>query len=62
MENFIVFGSLTVALIVAGILVVVAIWRGMKALAKMADSVARMADVAERVEKFVRRDEEPRVR
>jgi len=50
------------ATIVAGIIVVIAIWRGMKAHEKMADSVARMADAANRIEEIIRRDGEPRVR
>jgi hypothetical protein len=62
METFVFLGFLiNAAMIVAGAAVVIAIWYGMKALEKIADSVARMADAAERVEKFVRRDEEPRV-
>jgi hypothetical protein len=39
----------------------IAIWRGMKAHVKMADSMERMADAAEMIEKIVRRDGEPRV-
>ena len=62
METFVFLGFLiNAAMIVAGAAVVIAIWYGMKALEKMAHSVARMADAAERIEKFVRRNEEPRV-
>jgi hypothetical protein len=45
------------ATIVAGIIVVIAIWRGMKAHERMADSVARMADVTERIEENFRRNQ-----
>jgi hypothetical protein len=62
METFAFLGFLiNAAMIVAGAAVVIAIWHGMKALEKMAHSAARMADAAERIEKFIRRDEEPRV-
>jgi hypothetical protein len=40
-------------MIAAGGLVVIAIWYGMKALVKMADSIARMADAMERIEKII---------
>jgi hypothetical protein len=42
------------AIITAAIMVVSALWRGMKAQERRADSM-------ERIEKIVRRDEEPRV-
>ena len=42
------------ATIVAGVVVVIAIWRGMKAHERMADSM-------ERIEEIIRRDREPRV-
>jgi len=42
------------AMIVAGVVVVIAIWRGMKAQERMADSI-------ERIEEIIRRDREPRV-
>jgi len=62
METFAFLGFLiNAAMIVAGAAVVIALWHGMKALEKLAHSVARMADAAERIEKFLRRDEEPRV-
>jgi len=50
------------AMIAAGGVVVIAIWHGMKALVKMANSVARIAEAAERIEEIIRRDREPRVR
>jgi hypothetical protein len=50
--------TLLVLAYVAGIIAIftvpVAIWRGMKAQERMADSM-------ERIEEFIRRDEEPRV-
>ena len=62
METFVFLGFLVnAATILAGAAVVIAIWHGMKALGKLADSVARMADAAERIEEIVRRDGEPRV-
>jgi hypothetical protein len=62
METFVFLGFLVnAAMIVAGAAVLIAIWHGMKALEKMAHSVARVADAAERIEKFARRNEEPRV-
>ena len=62
METFVFLGFLiNAAMIAAGGVVVIAIWYGMKALVKMANSVARMADAVERMEKFARRDEESRV-
>ena len=62
MEMYALIGFLRYAtMIVAGVVVVIAIWRGMKAHEKMADSVERMADAADRIEKIVRRDREPRV-
>jgi uncharacterized protein with PhoU and TrkA domain len=48
-------------MIIAGVVVVIAIWRAMKAHEKMADSMERVADAANRIEKIVRRDEAPRV-
>jgi hypothetical protein len=60
-----IFGLITfliyAAMIAAGVAVGIAIWRGMNALQKMADSMVRMADATERIEKIVRRDEETRV-
>jgi uncharacterized protein with PhoU and TrkA domain len=62
METFVFLGFLiNAAMIAAGGVVVIAIWYGMKALVKLADSAARMADAAERIEKIIRRDGEPRV-
>ncbi|HEY6403475.1 MAG TPA: hypothetical protein VI479_18775 [Blastocatellia bacterium] len=62
MEIFVFLGFLiNAAMIAAGGVVVIAIWYGMKALVKLADSVARMADALERIEKFARHDGEPRV-
>jgi hypothetical protein len=62
METFVFLGFLiNAAMIAAGGVVVIAIWHGMKALVKMANSVARMADAAERMEETIRRDREPRV-
>jgi hypothetical protein len=62
MQTFALFGLLVyAAMIVAGVVVVIAIWRGMRAHERMADSMKRMADAAERIEKSVRRDGEPRV-
>jgi hypothetical protein len=54
---FLVYAGMTVVVVV----VVFSIWRGMRAHEKMADSMKRMADAAERIEKIIRRDEEPRV-
>jgi len=42
------------AVIIAALVVVIATWRGMKAQERMADSM-------ERIEKIIRRDDEPRV-
>jgi hypothetical protein len=50
-----------VAAIIAAFAVAIAIWRGMKAHEKMADSVARIADATERIEEIIRRDGGPRV-
>jgi len=50
-----------VAGIIAAFAVAIAIWRGMKAHERMADSMERTADAAERIEKIVRRDEAPRL-
>jgi len=62
METFALFGlPIYAAMIVAGVVVVIAIWRGMRAHEKMADSMERVADATEMIEKFVRRDGEPRV-
>ncbi len=62
METFVLFNILLyVAMIVAGAVVVIAIWRGMRAHERMADSLERMADAAERKEETIRRDGEPRV-
>jgi uncharacterized protein with PhoU and TrkA domain len=62
METFVFLGFLiNAAMIAAGGVIVIAIWHGMKALVKMANSVARMADAAERLEKLIRHDGEPRV-
>jgi hypothetical protein len=44
-------------MIVAGLAVVIAIWRGMKAHEKVADSMARLAESTERIEKIIRRDQ-----
>jgi uncharacterized protein with PhoU and TrkA domain len=62
METFVFLGFLiNAAMIAAGGVVVIAIWYGMKALVKIADSVARMADAAERIEETISRDVGPRV-
>ena len=62
METFVFLGFLiNAAMIAAGGVIVIAIWYGMKALVKMANSVARMADAAERIEESIRRDVGPRV-
>lgn len=62
METFVLLGFLiNAAMIAAGGVVVIAIWYGMKALVKMANSLARMADAAERIEETIRRNGEPRV-
>jgi hypothetical protein len=45
---------INMAMIVAGGVVIIAIWRGMKAQERMADSV-------ERIEEIIRRNGEPRV-
>jgi hypothetical protein len=62
MEIFVLLGFLIgVAKIAAGGVVVIAIWYGIKALVKMGNSVVRMADSMERIEKILMRDNEPRV-
>ena len=62
MDIFVNLGVLIIAaLIAAGGVVVIAIWYGMKALVKMADSMRRMAEAAERMEETIRRNAEPRV-
>lgn len=62
METFVYVGVLiNAALIAAGGMVVIAIWYGMKALVKMADSMRRMAEAAERMEETIRRNAEPHV-
>ena len=49
LETFALYALLIdVAKIVGGVVVVVAIWRGMRAHERMADSMERMADAAER--------------
>jgi hypothetical protein len=48
------------AMIVGAVVIVVSIWRGMRAHERMADSMERMADATEMIEKFVKRDGEPR--
>jgi hypothetical protein len=54
-EIFILLAPLiNAAMIVAGVVVVIAIWRGMKAHERMADSM-------ERIEEIIRRDGGPRV-
>jgi hypothetical protein len=61
LETFALFGLLIyVAMIVGAVVVVVSIWRGMRAHERMADSMERMADATEKIEKFVKRDGEPR--
>jgi len=58
MEIMRLFGAIAfliyVAMIVAGVAVVIAIWRGMKAQ-------ERMADAMERIEEIISRDREPRL-
>lgn len=62
METFVFLSFLiNAAMIAAGGVIVIAIWYGMKALVKMANSVARMADAAERIEETIKRDVGPRV-
>jgi flagellar biosynthesis/type III secretory pathway M-ring protein FliF/YscJ len=61
METFVLFSFLIyVASIVAVAVVVIAIWRGMRAHERMADSMERMAEAAERMEETIRRNGEPR--
>ena len=61
LETFALFGLLIyVAMIVGAVVIVVSIWRGMRAHERMADSMERMADATEKIEKFVKRDGEPR--
>jgi len=43
------------------VIAVIALWRGMKAQERMADSMEKIANATERIEKIVRRDEETRV-
>jgi hypothetical protein len=60
LETFALFSLLIyVAMIVGVVVVVVSIWRGMRAHERMADSMERMADATEKIEKFVKRDGEP---
>jgi hypothetical protein len=55
MQTFVFLGFLiNVAIIAAGGVVVIAVWYGMKALVKMADSVARMAASMEKMEETIR--------
>jgi uncharacterized protein with PhoU and TrkA domain len=62
METFVFLSFLiNAAMIAAGGVIVIAIWYGMKALVKMANSVARMADAAEKIEETIKRDVGPRV-
>ena len=62
METFVFLGFLIyAAMIAAGGVIVIAIWYGMKALVKMANSMARIADAAERIDEAIRRNGEPRV-
>jgi hypothetical protein len=62
METFVYLGVLINAvLIAAGGVVVIAIWYGMRALVKMANSVARMAEAVERIEETIRSREKERV-
>ena len=61
LETFALFSLLIyVAMIVGAVVIVVSIWRGMRAHERMADSMERMADATEMIEKFVKRDGEPR--
>jgi ABC-type siderophore export system fused ATPase/permease subunit len=61
LEPIALFGLLIyAAMIVGAVVVVVSIWRGMMAHERMADSMERMANAAEKIEKFVNRDGEPR--
>jgi len=49
LETFALFSLLIyVAMIVGAVVIVVSIWRGMRAHERMADSMERMADAAER--------------
>ena len=62
MKMFALFGLLVnVALIVAGVVVVIAIWRGMKAHEKLAESIAELAESTERIEKTIRSREKERL-
>jgi hypothetical protein len=62
MRTFMLFGFLlNIAMIVAGAVVVIAIWRGMRAHERMADSMEKMAEAAKRMEETVRRGGGPRV-
>ncbi|HEX2490458.1 MAG TPA: hypothetical protein VHR27_13685 [Blastocatellia bacterium] len=62
MDTFVFLSFLIIAaMIAAGGVIVIAIWYGMKALVKMVNSVARMADAAERIEETIKRDVGPRV-
>ena len=45
------------ATIVAGIIIVIAIWRGMKAHEKMAASMERMADATNRIGETIRQNQ-----
>ena len=67
METFVYYSVLINAVIIAAVgMVVIAIWYGMKALVKLANSVARMADAMERMAEAAERrnhhsDGRPRV-
>jgi hypothetical protein len=47
--------------ILAAFAVSIAIWRGMRAHEKMADSIGGMADATETIKEIIRRDGDPRV-
>lgn len=60
MEIFAHLGFLIyVGMIVVVPVVAIAIWRGMKANEKLAESVAKLAESTERIEKIIRRDVGP---
>jgi len=44
-------------MIVDGLVVAIAIWRGMMAHDKIADSIVRVAESTELIEKIIRRDQ-----
>jgi hypothetical protein len=58
MELFALVGFLIYAAgIIAAVVVVIAIWRGMKAHERLAESMERVAEYTERIEATIRRNQ-----